>query len=96
MNQLSKCVDLPYLQKYGLVGKPAAWAKSPSRLSCNEGLKLFLEDLKQEAEPHAKQVVRDRAQAGLCDNDIDLVELLSSMTKWSLYHRFYYKRGYMI
>eukprot|EP00957_Ditylum_brightwellii_P053548 4057539-Ditylum_brightwellii.AAC.1 len=35
MNQLNKCVDLPYLPNHGLVGKSTAWAKYPSQLSCN-------------------------------------------------------------
>jgi hypothetical protein len=43
-----------------------------------EGLKLFFEDLKHEAEPHAMRVVRERTQVGLRDDDIDLIELLVS------------------
>jgi hypothetical protein len=94
MFKLSKYVDLPEIPMHGLAGKAPTWAKSASRVSCDEGLKLFFEDLKHEAEPHATRVVRERTQVGLRDDDIDLIELPSSMTKRNLYHQFCYGRGY--
>jgi hypothetical protein len=94
MFKLSKYVDLPEIPMHGLAGKAPTWAKSASRVSCDEGLKLFFEDLKHEAEPHGMRVVRERTQVGLRDDDIDLIELPSSMTKRNLYHQFCYGRGY--
>jgi hypothetical protein len=46
MSKLGKYVDLPEIPMHGSVGKAPAWAKSPSRVSCDEGLQLFFEDLK--------------------------------------------------
>ena len=62
----------------------------------NDSLKTFFEDLKEQAETHATRVIREVSGSALRADEVDTVELPSSMTKRQLYGQYCYKRGWVV
>ena len=59
-------------------------------------LYTFFENLKEEAETHSTRVIRKATGVGLRDNEIDTVELPSSLSKRQLYYRYCFRNGYAV
>ena len=59
-------------------------------------LYIFFENLRDEAETHATRVIRKATGVGLRDEEIDTVELPSSLFKRQLYYCYFFHNSYVV
>ena len=80
--RLKSDIENPGLNPHGLTNKMANFMikNVEDYKEINESLKVFFESLVEQAETHATRVVRTECGVTLRDEEIDTVELPSSMT----------------
>ena len=88
-----------FLKPHGLTAKESNFFKSKKEkfVDINRALKVFFDRLRDEhSETHATRVIREKFGIGLRAEEVDTVELPSSMTKRQLYCQFCFTRGWSI
>ena len=86
------------VKEHGLKNKPCNRFvnKQMDRMDLHLALHSFFVLLKDEAETHATRVIREASGVQLRDEEIDTVELPSSLSKRQIYYKFCFQRGYIV